>query len=79
MSIKGQGYPLTFPKFIGFSNLNLPPPPQTVETKYHVKDFGITEMKIYINGLGHMTKMVAMPIYGKKSLKTFSSESVGGL
>ena len=23
------------------------------------------EMKIYINELGHMTKMAAMPIYGK--------------
>ena len=49
--------------------LKSPPSPQTVETKYHVKDFGITEMKIYINGLGHMTKMVAMPIYGKKVFK----------
>ena len=26
-------------------------------------------MKIYINELGHMTKMAAMPIYGKKTLK----------
>ena len=26
-------------------------------------------MKIYTNGLGHMAKMVAMPIYGKNSLK----------
>ena len=24
-------------------------------------------MKIYINELGHMTNMAAMPIYGKKS------------
>ena len=29
------------------------------------------EMKIYINELGHMTKMAAMPIYGK-NLKIFS-------
>ena len=29
------------------------------------------EMKIYINELGHMTKMVAMPIYGK-NLQTSS-------
>ena len=28
-------------------------------------------MKIYTNGLGHMTKMVAMPIDGKNSLKIF--------
>ena len=26
-------------------------------------------MKIYINELGHMTKMAAMPIYGKKNFK----------
>ena len=25
------------------------------------------EMKIYINELGHITKMVAMPIYEKKN------------
>ena len=37
-------------------------------------------MKIYTNGLGHMTQMVAMPIYGKNSLKkSVSAESVGGL
>ena len=28
------------------------------------------EMKIYINDLGHMTNMAAMPIYGK-TLKNF--------
>ena len=28
-------------------------------------------MKISINELGHMTKMAAMPIYGKKTLKIF--------
>ena len=26
-------------------------------------------MNIYINELGHITKMAAMPIYGKKTLK----------
>ena len=29
--------------------------------------------KVYINGLGHMTKMAAMPIYGK-NLKKSSPE-----
>ena len=29
-------------------------------------------MKVYINGQGHMTKMAAMPIYGK-NLKNYSS------
>ena len=32
-------------------------------------------MKVYINGLGHMTKMAAMPIYGKKPLKIFFSRT----
>ena len=30
-------------------------------------------MKIYTNELGHMTKMAAMPIYGKKNFKKSSS------
>ena len=42
------------------------------ETKYLVKDFGSTKMKIYTNGLGHMIKMAAtlIHVYGKNSLKT---------
>ena len=35
-------------------------------------------MKIYTNELGHMTKMAAMPIYGKK-LKKFSFPEPEGL
>ena len=31
-------------------------------------------MKIYINDLGHMTNMVAMPIYGKTLKKSSSPE-----
>ena len=34
-------------------------------------------MKIYKNELGHMTKMAAMPIYGKKTLKIFFSGTNG--
>ena len=30
--------------------------------------------KVYIFGLGHMTKMAAMPIYGKKHKKSSSPE-----
>ena len=33
---------------------------------------------MYINNLGHMTKMAAMPIYGKKPYKIFYS-GTGGL
>ena len=30
--------------------------------------------KVYINGLGHMTKMDTMPIYGKNLKKSSSPE-----
>ena len=33
-----------------------------------------SEKKVYINGTGHMTKMVAMLIYGKNLQKSSSSE-----
>ena len=33
-------------------------------------------MKIYTNELGHMTKMVAMPIYGKNLKKSSSPEQI---
>ena len=38
-----------------------------------------TEMKIYTNGLGHMTNMATMPIYGKNPLKSSCPEPVGRL
>ena len=34
-------------------------------------------MTIYVNGFGHMTKMAAMPIYGKKTIKASSAEPEG--
>ena len=33
-------------------------------------------MKIYTNELGHMTKMAAMPIYGKKLSESSSPEPI---
>ena len=33
-------------------------------------------MKIYTNELGHMTNMVAMPIYGENLKKSFSQEPI---
>ena len=33
-------------------------------------------MKIYTNELGHMTKMAAMPIYGKNFNKSSSPEPI---
>ena len=38
-----------------------------------MKAFGKMGMKIYRNVLDHMTKMSAIPIYGKKTLKIFFS------
>ena len=32
-------------------------------------------MKMFTNELGHMTKMAAMPIYGKKALTIFFSRT----
>ena len=34
-------------------------------------------MKIYMNELGHVTKMAAMPVYEKKTLKIFFSRTNG--
>ena len=36
-------------------------------------------MKVYSNGLGHMTKEAATPIYGKNPLKISSPEPEGQL
>ena len=63
-----------------FSNLNVffsQKTDELFETKYHVKDFGSTETKIYTNRLGHMTKMAATPIYGKNPSKIFFSRTNG--
>ena len=42
-----------------------------------MKVYGGIGMKICINELGRMTKMAAMPIYGKKTSKIFSSWTNG--
>ena len=41
-------------------------------TKFCMKDFRYKEMKIYLHDAGHMTKMAAMPIYGKNPSNIFS-------
>ena len=38
---------------------------ETFELKFHMKAYGNTRFKICANGLSHMAKMAAMPIYGK--------------
>ena len=37
------------------------------KTNVHMKTYVRLGMKIYTNELGYMTKMAAMPIYGKKT------------
>ena len=43
-----------------------------IEAKFHVEPPKDAGTKACSNGPGHMTKMAAMPIYGKKPLKIFS-------
>ena len=43
-----------------------------IEAKFHMEPPWDSGMKVYSNGLGHMTKMAAMPIYGQH-LKIFFS------
>ena len=45
-----------------------------IKAKLYVEPPWEGGMKIYINGPGHMTKMAAMPIYGKNLKKSSSPE-----
>ena len=67
MSFKGKGHSLTLIK--GHSDFKVKTcfsqKQSVIGTKAHMKALGKIRMKIYINELGHMTNMVAMPIYGK--------------
>ena len=50
---------------------------ETIEsfgTKFYMKAYGCMGMKIYTNMYGHMTKVAAMPIYGK-NLEIFFSRN----
>ena len=38
------------------------------ESNFYMKAFGCCRIKKNTNGLGHMSKMAALPIYGKKKL-----------
>ena len=49
-----------------------------IEAKIHLEPPWEGGMKVYSNGPGHMTKMAAMPIYGK-NLKKSSSPKPNGL
>ena len=48
-----------------------------IEAKFHMEPPWDGGMKVYSNGPGHMTKMAAMPIYGKNLNKSSSPEPNG--
>ena len=45
-----------------------------IATKFHIQPPGPLGKKSCSNGLGHMTNMAAMPIYGKNLKKSSSPE-----
>ena len=48
-----------------------------IKAKFYVEPPWEGGTKVCINGPGHMTKMAAMPIYGKNLKKSSSPEPVG--
>ena len=47
-----------------------------IGSKFHIQPPGPLGKKNYSNGLGHMTNMAAMPIYGKNLKKSSSPEAI---
>ena len=47
-----------------------------IKAKFYVEPPWEGGLKVYINGPGHMTKMAAMPIYGKNLKKSFPEPEV---
>ena len=47
-----------------------------IATKFHIQPPGSLGKKSCSNGLGHMTNMAAMPIYGKNLKKSSSPEQL---
>ena len=45
-----------------------------IKAKFYVEPPWVGGTKVYINGPGHMTKMAAMPIYGKNLKKSSPPE-----
>ena len=49
----------------------------TIEAKFHMEPQWDGGTKVFLRGLGHMTKMAAKPIYGKNPSKIFFSRTKG--
>ena len=72
MNIKGQGHSLTLVQGHSdsiFSNVFFLETAWPIEAKFYVEPPWDGWMKVWSNGLGHITKMAAMPIYGKNLKK----------
>ena len=68
MNIKGQGHSLTFVQGHSdstCSNFFLLETAKPIEAKFHLEPPRDKGMKVCPNGLGRMTKLAAMPTYGK--------------
>ena len=72
------GYPwIRRPSVVGpstFSNIFSSETAWPIKAKFYVEPPWEGGTKVYINGPGHMTKMAAMPIYGKNLKKSSSPE-----
>ena len=60
-----------------FSNIISSETTGPIEAKFHVEPPWVGGAKVCSNGPGHMTKMAAMPIYGKNLKKSSSLEPKG--
>ena len=60
-----------------FSNILSSETPWLIKAKFYVEPTWEGGTKVYINSPGHMTKMAAMPIYGKNLKKSSSPELAG--
>ena len=73
MVVSGVRHPSTFSK--DFSSETTGP----ISIKFHMQPLDRGGKKVYIFRPGHMTKMAAMPIYGKDLKKSSSPEPLGRL
>ena len=60
-----------------FSNIFSSETTGPIEAKFHMESLWDGGTKVYSNGPGHMTKVAAMPIYGKNLKKSSSPEPKG--
>ena len=74
MSLKVKVIPSDHPSS-RFSNIFSSETTGPIEAKFHMESQWDGGTKVYTRGLGHMTKMAAMPIYGKKLSKIFFSRT----